>query len=120
MLKILLSLPLLLVLVLFALSNPQTVELHFWPTDWVWPVPVSLAVLAGMAIAFLIGAIVLWLSLIGARMRARRAEHTARMLEAQVAELKNELVAARARATAPALLPPGQDGRTLAVPSWQG
>ena len=54
--------------------------------------PLSLAVLGAMAVAFLAGALVLWLSVLAARRRARRAEHMARLLEAQVAELKARLV----------------------------
>lgn len=91
MLRILIAAPLLLLLVLFALSNPGPVAFRLWPTDFVVTMPLSLAVLGAMAVAFLAGALVLWLSVLGARRRARRAEHTVRLLEAQVAELKARL-----------------------------
>ena len=42
--------PVLLILVVFALSNPQPVQLGFWPTDFALQAPLSLAVLAGLAI----------------------------------------------------------------------
>jgi hypothetical protein len=53
-----------------------------------------------MAIAFLFGALLVWMSALGQRRRARRAEHTARALEEQVRELKARL------AVKPAVLPP--------------
>ena len=117
MLKILLALPLLLILVLFALSNTQPVRLGFWPTDITVQVPLAVAVLVAMGAAFLIGAIVLWISVLGARIRARRAEHAAGLLEAQIAELKAELSSLRARADAQA---PVEHGGALTVSSWQG
>ena len=91
MLRILIAVPLLLIVVLFALSNRAPVAFGLWPTDIVVTLPLSLAVLGAMAVAFLAGALVLWLSVLAARRRARRAEHMARLLEAQVAELKARL-----------------------------
>jgi putative membrane protein len=95
MLRILLAAPVLLILVLFALSNPSPVEFRLWPTDLSVALPLSLAVLGAMAVAFLAGALVLWLSALAARRRARRAERTVRLLEAQVAELKARLAPPR-------------------------
>ncbi len=88
MIGILLALPLLLVLVLFALSNAQSVHLAFWPTDLGVDVPLSLVVLGGMAIAFVVGALVLWVSAVSARGRARRAERKVRELEGRVKVLE--------------------------------
>ena len=96
--RLLLSLPILLLLVLFALSNTDTVQVGIWPTDLSLHAPLSLVILGGMAIAFLLGGVLVWFSELGQRRRARRAERTVRMLEAQVEELK-----ARSRQTA---LPP--------------
>lgn len=115
MLRILIALPLLLLLVLFALSNTQSVRMGLWPTDLSLDIPLAIAVLAAMGAAFLIGAFVLWVSVVGARLRARRAEHAARLLEAQVAELKAELAALRARTAIAA-----EPGRAVALSSWQG
>jgi len=86
-------------LVLFALSNTATVRLGLWPTDYGIDVPLSLAILVAMAIAFLLGAFLVWMSALAQRLRARRAEQTVRLLEAQVEELK-------ARTAAPVSLPP--------------
>jgi uncharacterized integral membrane protein len=91
MFRALIFAPLLFVLVLFTLSNPQVVHLGLWPTDIVVDLPLSITVLLAMAVAFVLGACLLWFSVLGAQMRARRAESRVRMLEAQVAELKSRL-----------------------------
>jgi uncharacterized integral membrane protein len=97
--RLLISLPILLILVLFALSNTGTVQLALWPTDFTMQAPLSLVILGGMAIAFLLGGILVWFTELGQRRRARRAEYTVRLLEQQVQELK-------ARVPEPALPPP--------------
>lgn len=84
-------LPLLLLLALFALSNPEYVRLGLWPTDFAVSVPLSLAVLAAMAVAFLLGGVVVWAGNLGLRRRARRAEQVARALEAEIADLRARL-----------------------------
>jgi len=86
--RLLIALPLLLLLVLFALSNREPVPLRFWPTDYSLVLPLSLAVVGGMAIAFLAGGSLVWVSALTQRRRARRAEQTVRLLEAQVQDLK--------------------------------
>ncbi|HQT77332.1 MAG TPA: LapA family protein [Rhodopila sp.] len=74
--------------VLFALSNTEPVRLALWPTDYALEAPLSVTILVAMAIAFILGALIVWLSVLAQRSRARRAERTVRMLEAQVQELK--------------------------------
>jgi lipopolysaccharide assembly protein A len=98
--RLLISLPLLLILVIFTLSNRQDVKLGFWPTGLSVDVPVSLAILVAMAVAFLIGALFTWFGAIGARRRARRAEDTARLLQAELQALKSRS-APRLAQTAP-------------------
>ncbi len=89
--RLLIGLPLLLLLVLFALSNTMPVRLGLWPSDYTLQLPLSLTILAGMAIAFLAGGTIVWLSELGQRRRARHAEQTVRLLEAQVQDLKTRL-----------------------------
>ena len=91
MLKFILLLPLLLVLVLFELSNTAPVRLSFWPTDYALELPLSIVVLVGAALAFVAGAVLVWISGSGARRRARRAEAAVRVLEDKVEELKTRL-----------------------------
>ena len=90
---LLIAIPLLLLLVLFALSNTMPVRIGLWPTDFSATLPLSLAILGAMAIAFLLGGVVVWMSELGQRRRARRAEQAVRQLEAQVQELKARLPA---------------------------
>jgi lipopolysaccharide assembly protein A len=89
--RLLIAIPLLVLLVLFALSNTAPVRLGLWPSDYTLQLPLSLAVLGGMAIAFLAGGAVVWLSELSQRRRARRAERAVLLLEAQVQELKGRL-----------------------------
>jgi putative membrane protein len=79
-------------LVLFALSNTEMVRLGIWPTDYSLEVHLSLAILIAMAFAFLLGAMVVWVSELSQRRRARRAERAVRLLEAQVEALKARAV----------------------------
>ena len=59
---LLLTGPLVLLLLLFALSNRQMVQVALWPTDWSVDVMLSVVVLGAAAIAFLLGALTVWLS----------------------------------------------------------
>ncbi len=86
LLGLVLLLPLLLVLVLFGLSNRQEVELQLWPFDLAWVVPLSTAMLILAAFAFLFGAAVGSAGTFAWRRRARRLEEAARVLEAELAE----------------------------------
>ena len=83
--------PVLLILVVFALSNPQPVQLGFWPTDFALQAPLSLAVLAGLAIGLLAGAFVVWGSALVQRRRAVRAERRVRLLEAEIQDFQARL-----------------------------
>ena len=94
-----------LVLVLFALSNRQIASFAFWPTGFALNAPLGIAVLVCVAIGFLAGALLVWFGTVAARLRARRAEGQVRLLEAQVTELKARL-SQTALAAAP-LPPPG-------------
>jgi putative membrane protein len=88
MLFLIVTFVLCLPLVLFMLSNTEIVRLGLWPTDYSIDVHLSLAILIAMAIAFLLGALVVWMSALSQRLRARRAERTVRLLEAQIEALQ--------------------------------
>ena len=55
MLRALLLIPFLIVLVAFALSNPQHVQLALWPTDLSLEAPLSIAILAASGSFFFLG-----------------------------------------------------------------
>lgn len=88
MLPLIISAVICIPLVVFALSNTEVVALTIWPTDYHWDVPLSLAILIGMGIAFILGGLLVWFSVLSQRQRARRAERAVRLLEAQVEDLK--------------------------------
>jgi uncharacterized integral membrane protein len=84
MLRILLVLPFLILLVAFALSNPQPVTLGIWPTDFTLEVPVSIAILVASGLFFFLGALFVWFGAVAARGRHKRAERRAAALEAEL------------------------------------
>jgi putative membrane protein len=86
MLRLIPALIFILILALFALSNRQDVTLGFWPTDYTTEVPLAVPILVGMAVAFLLGAAIVWIDKLGLGRRARRAEASVRRLQAQLAE----------------------------------
>lgn len=91
--RLLIGIPLLVLLVLFALSNTAPVRLALWPTDFAIEMPLSLAILAMGGICLLLGGVLVWVNELGQRRRARRAEQTLRLLEAQIEDLKARLPA---------------------------
>lgn len=82
----LLLLPLLVLLVLFGLSNQQEATLTLWPTELAWTGPLYIAVLAIGAVFFLLGALITWFASFPYRSRARRMSESARVLEAELSE----------------------------------
>jgi putative membrane protein len=91
MLLVIITFILLLPVVLFTLSNTAVVRLGLWPTDYGIDVPLSLAILVAMAIAFVLGGLLVWVSALAQRRRARKAERTVRLLEAKVNELSTRI-----------------------------
>jgi len=67
-------LPLAILVVLFMLSNPQSIELRLWPFDLAWTASASIAVLSIAAA-------------VPARRRGRAAERRVAALEAEVKAL---------------------------------
>ena len=84
MLRFLILLPFLVLLIAFALSNPQPVPLGLWPTDFTIEVPVALAILTAAGLFFFLGALFVWFGTVAARNRHRRAERRAAALAAEL------------------------------------
>jgi len=118
--RLVIALPFLLLLVLFALSNRAPVHLGLWPTDYSLELPLSLAILGAMAIAFLAGGIVVSISALAQRRRARHAEYTVRLLEEQVRELRARLPQPSLPSPARLPQPPAPSPVQLAEPSLPG
>ena len=84
MIRWLFFLPLAAVIVLFALSNRQVVDVGVWPFDLTWSVPLALAVLVPAAAAFLLGAAIVWLADLPARRRGWSAQRRANALQQEI------------------------------------
>ena len=84
-LSLVITVPLLVVLVVFAVDNRQKVELNLWPfatvTTWLF-----LLALGMLGIGVLAGALWMWLPLTRWRLRARSHERRVVELEAALAE----------------------------------
>ena len=107
--RLVIAAPFLVLLVLFALTNRATVSLGLWPTGLHLEAPLSLVVLGAAGVAFLAGAVLVWVNELAQRRRARRAEAQVRRLEEEVEILRARLAAASIAVPAgpPGALVPG-------------
>jgi uncharacterized integral membrane protein len=80
-------LPVATLVVLFALSNRDVVEMRLWPFDVAWAAPLAVAVLVPAALAFLLGAAIVWLSDLPARKRGWSAQRRAAALQREIDRL---------------------------------
>jgi lipopolysaccharide assembly protein A len=88
------GIPLLALMVLFALTNTEPVRLGLFPLGHLpFDIPASVAILAAMAIGFFLGGLRLWFTALHHRRAARRAEEAVRLLEAKQQELRSRLEA---------------------------
>ena len=90
-LRLLLILPPLLVMALFAATNRGPITLGLWPTDFSMTLPLSLAILGAAGLALLIGGGLVWIDTLRQRRRLKRAEETVRLLEDQIRALNARL-----------------------------
>ena len=97
--KTIIWVPILAVLIDFALSNTSDVEVGLFPTGLTIPVPLSVAILIGTGAGFLIGGLFAWFPALRHRRAAKKAKDALRVLEAKHEELK-------ARGTGPLLSAP--------------
>lgn len=96
---------LVVVAVIFALSNRQVVELEFWPLPFAVATPVYAFALGAFAVGFLCGGLTVWLRALGGRLRARSVARRADRLEKEAAALRARLDAsAQDTRPAPALV----------------
>lgn len=102
--RVLFAAPVLIVLIVFALSNRQVVQLGLWPTDIMVELPLSVTVLLAAGLFFVAGALMTWGASVAMRGRAKRAERTVRQLEAEIQALKSR---PSVGGSAMALPPPG-------------
>jgi uncharacterized integral membrane protein len=80
------SVPLAIVLVVFAIANREAQVINFWPLPWTVSLPGFAALFLALLVGFLAGAGAMWLSGAKARRRARALSDTARAQARQIAE----------------------------------
>ena len=95
-LSYLLSVPLAVLLVLFAIDNRDTLAVSFWPLPWSAALPSFLALFVALLIGFFAGAAATWLSGGKARRRARGLANTAQAQARQIAEHERRQAEAKA------------------------
>jgi uncharacterized integral membrane protein len=88
--RLIVGVPLLLLMVVFALSNTEPVALRLFPFgELPFDVPLSVAILGALGLGFFLGGLRLWTTALGHRRAARRAEEAVRLLEARHQELRS-------------------------------
>jgi uncharacterized integral membrane protein len=85
------TLPITVIVVIFAISNLDEVAFGFWPLDGTFSLPLYIAVLVAFVVGFICGGVVLWLSAGKVRRRMRKAEFEAVGLKHENARLKLQL-----------------------------
>ena len=91
-------------LVIFAVSNRQPVEVTFWPFAMTISSALSIVILGAVVLAFLVGQFVAWLG-------AQRWRQEARAKQRRIEALERELAATQAQ-----LRPPDEIAGTAARP----
>ncbi len=98
----LLTFPLAVMVVVFAVANRAFVPLDLWPFAIEVRIPIFLLVLGSMLLGFLIGALVMWLSTGRQRRQSRAAKGRIAKLERQTRELEQARDRPETRSGAPA------------------
>ena len=92
------TLPVALVVVVFAVANRDGVAINLWPIGLDLNVPLFAVVLGGFLAGFLVGAVIMWLSGAKLRTRTRRLRYRAEELERELNRLQRQAEAAKAGA----------------------
>ncbi len=85
-----LTLPLIIVAVVFAVANRQPISLDLWPFELTPVIPLSAALLASLVLGLLVGGLAAWLSAGQTRKRAREERRRADEIEREIAQLRRE------------------------------
>src|SRR5947207_14552093 len=80
------------VLALFAVSNRATVALGLWPAPFLVEIPLYVAVLAALAVGFLLGEFAAWIAGRRWRRQARRRARRITALESELRATQSQLV----------------------------
>lgn len=94
---LIITVPIAVVAVLFAISNRDVVTLSLWPLPFTLEAPVYLATLVALVVGFLAGGVVTWNAQRRHRRRARRASDRVGYLERELKETQARAAAAEKR-----------------------
>jgi len=108
------TIPLTLLVVIFAVANQQVVTIDLWPFELSYSLPLFVLVAVSLVVGFLIGAVVMWVSAGRVRNKARESYYKASSLEREVAYLKRKQAEAKAPSSRDSNLP-----ATQTVPAQQ-
>jgi uncharacterized integral membrane protein len=92
------TLPVTLVVVVFAVANRDEVAINLWPTGLILAIPFFAVVLGVFLAGFLVGAAVMWLSRSKGRNQARRLRYRVEELERELNRLRRQADVAKAGA----------------------
>jgi uncharacterized integral membrane protein len=88
-LRLLFTLPLLIIVVLFAVVNRKSVAVNFWPLPWAMDLPLSAVAFGAFFLGAISGGLAVWLGGVRKRRRERRQvaqEQAASMADDPAAE----------------------------------
>jgi uncharacterized integral membrane protein len=102
-----LTLPLIVVAVIFAIANREPIDLDLWPFEVSPQIPLFVILLAFLAVGLVVGGLATWLSAAPARRRAGQARRRVAELEREAARLRQERDSAAVRAG----VPPAESGQ---------
>lgn len=108
-LRWIITLPFIIGAVLFALANPQIVELQWTPFNQPLNLPLYFISLFFLGIGFLLGAIMAWIGMSKTRRERRQFKKENKQLERDINEANEKLTEALSKQKAPTPLPPNID-----------
>lgn len=119
-----LTLPVTVVVIAFAVANREFVPIDLWPLEVAVELPVFVLVLGSMLVGFAVGALAMWISAGKQRQRARALRRRLDKLERELQSRQDARARATARPGAPAPVAlaapprpaerPGESGRPAA------
>jgi len=110
------TLPIALFAVLFAISNREPVVFALWPTPFTLEAPAYLATLLALLVGFIAGGFIAWANQHRNRARARRAEDRVFYLERELQETQTRAAAAEKRVAELSQPVSGQPRASLPAP----
>jgi uncharacterized integral membrane protein len=108
-LRWIIALPFVVGAVLFALANPQIVELQWTPFNQAMSLPLYFISLFFLGIGFLLGALMAWIGMGKTRQERRQYKRENKQLERDINEANEKLTQALAKQKTTEALPPRID-----------